>query len=54
MDEVETHIWQDKIIFLKPTSATLTKLGEVVDVASEEGQLATVDGHEVVVKRVHH
>ena len=39
---------------LKPTSATLTKLGEVVDVASEEGQLALVDVHELVVKRVHH
>ena len=39
---------------MKPTSATLTKLGEVVDVASEEGQLALVDVHELVVKRVHH
>ena len=39
---------------MKLTGATLTPLGEVVDVASEEGQLATVDGHEVVVKRVHH
>ena len=40
--------------YLKPTGATLTPLGEVVDVASEEGQLALVDVHELVVKRVHH
>ena len=39
---------------MKPTGDTLTKLGEVVDVASEEGQLALVDVHELVVKRVHH
>ena len=39
---------------MKPTSATLTELGEVVDVAPEEGQLALVDVHELVVKRVHH
>ena len=39
---------------MKPTCATLTKLGEVVDVAPEEGQLALVDVHELVVKRVHH
>ena len=39
---------------MKPTSATLAKLGEVVDVASKEGQLALVDVHELVVKRVHH
>ena len=39
---------------MKPTEATLTKLCEVVDVASEEGQLALVDVHELVVKRVHH
>ena len=39
---------------MKPTSDTLTKLGEVVDVASKEGQLALVDVHELVVKRVHH
>ena len=39
---------------LKPTEATLTKLCEVVDVAPEEGQLATADVHELVVKRVHH
>ena len=39
---------------LKPTGDTLAKLGEVVDVAPEEGQLALVDVHELVVKRVHH
>ena len=39
---------------MKPTEATLTKLCEVVDVAPEEGQLALVDVHELVVKRVHH
>ena len=39
---------------MKPTGDTLTKLGEVVDIASEEGQLATVNVHELVVKRVHH
>ena len=39
---------------MKPTGDTLTKLGEVVDVAPEEGQLALVDVHELVVKRVHH
>ena len=39
---------------MKPTSAPLAKLGEVVDVAPEEGQLALVDVHELVVKRVHH
>ena len=39
---------------MKPTGATLTPLGEVVDVASEEGKLALVDVHELVVKRVHH
>ena len=39
---------------MKPTGATQTKLGEVVDVAPEEGQLALVDVHELVVKRIHH
>ena len=39
---------------MKPTGAPLTKLGEVVDVAPEEGQLALVDVHELVVKRIHH
>ena len=39
---------------MKPTGDILTKLGEVVDVASEKGQLATVNVHELVVKRVHH
>ena len=42
---------------LKPTGGTLrtlTKLVEVVSVASEEGQLATVDIHKLVVKCVHH
>ena len=38
----------------EPTGTTLAKLGEVVDVAPEEGQLALVDVHELVVKRVHH
>ena len=52
-DEVETHIWQDKMMF-ETHRCPLTKLGEVVDVASEEGQLALVDVHELVVKRVHH
>ena len=36
---------------LKPTHTTTTKLGEVVRVASEEGQLATV--HKLVMKCAH-